>query len=84
MQENVETNIDQAEQDLQEALICKRCGCRIIINDNKNIIWDENGYGYSTKLCRCHGCNTLNVIEYYEDCSLDINKDTRWYYNTIN
>ena len=21
----------------------------------------------------------LNIIEYYEDCSLDINKDTRYY-----
>ena len=43
------------------------------------IIWDEKGLGYSTKLCQCSECKTLNIIEYYEDCSLDINKDTRYY-----
>lgn len=60
----------------QEIQICKKCGSKI---KDAKIIWDEKGLGYSTKLCQCSECKTLNIIEYYEDCSLDINKDTRYY-----
>ena len=65
-------------QDQQEVLICRRC-LKITVPSKNNIIWDEHGYGYSTKLCKCDHCGKLHVLEYYEDCSLDINIDTRWY-----
>lgn len=59
-------------------LYCKKCGYSFVIKPDM-IYWDEKGYGYSTKLCRCPECNTSIIIEYYEDHGLDINKDTRWY-----
>ncbi len=62
----------------QEILICRKCGYRWKVS-NEIIYWDEHGLGYSTKLCNCEKCNTPNVMEYNEDCSLDLNKDTRWY-----
>lgn len=61
-----------------EVRICKKCGFRWLMDD-EDIYWDENGYGYSTKLCDCPSCNTPNIIKYNEDCSLDLNIDTRWY-----
>jgi hypothetical protein len=66
------------EETKQEGLICKQCESYIEIQ-NVKIIWDEKGSGYSTKLCQCPNCKTLNVIKYYEDCSLDLNKDTRYF-----
>ena len=61
----------------------KRIKCRKCHNvwhpEKDKIYWDEKGHGYSTKLCNCPECNTVNIIEYYEDRGLDINKDTYWY-----
>ena len=62
----------------QEVRICKKCGFKWWAIKEEEY-WDENGYGYSTKLCNCPSCNTPKVIKYYEDCSLDINTDTRWF-----
>ncbi len=57
---------------------CRSCNCSVKLFP-KRIIWDEKGYGYSTKLFKCPFCNQLNIIKYYEDPSLDLNRDTRWY-----
>lgn len=55
---------------------CIKCGYKW---HPDKIYWDEKGYGYSVKLCNCPECNTPNVIKYYEDHGLDLNKDTRWF-----
>lgn len=57
---------------------CKCCSNDIEIDPEK-ILWDEHGYGYSTKLYLCPECGKHLILEYYEDPSLDINIDTRWY-----
>ena len=62
----------------QGVRICRNCKEKIILKEIYQW-WDENGYGYSTKLCECPICRNVNVIEYNEDPSLDINKDTRWF-----
>ena len=61
-----------------EARICKKCGFKWWMNEEDEY-WNEQGYGYSVKLCDCPECGTPKIIKYYEDCSLDLNTDTRWY-----
>lgn len=57
---------------------CKNC--KEDINLESIEIWfDESGTGYSTKLCKCSHCGSIQVIRYYEDLSLDINNDDRYY-----
>jgi len=62
----------------QGVRICRSCKTKIILKEVPQW-WDENGYGYSTKLCQCPECNEIIIVEYNEDPSLDINKDTRWF-----
>lgn len=52
-----------------------------IINGYKqtDAIFDENGYGYSTKLVKCKHCGRLNVIRYFEDDSMKLNNDRKYY-----
>ena len=59
-------------------IYCIKCRTKHIIKPEQTF-WDEHGYGYSTKLCKCPTCNNIIILEYYEDHGLDINKDTRWY-----
>lgn len=40
---------------------CFSCGNELIIK------WDENGYGYSTKLGVCPGCGKVVILEIIED-----------------
>ena len=42
-------------------------------------IFDENGYAYSTKLVKCKHCGRLNVIRYFEDDSMKLNNDRKYY-----
>lgn len=43
------------------------------------VYWDDRGYGYSTKLCRCPHCGQINILKYKQDYGFDVNKDERWY-----
>lgn len=58
---------------------CTQCGNKFIYLSNQ-CFFDDNGYGYSTKLCRCPHCNQINVIKHYEDYGLEVNKDKRFYF----
>ena len=42
-------------------------------------MWDESGYGYSTKLVKCPECGQINIIGYVEDDGFDVNYDLRFY-----
>jgi hypothetical protein len=57
---------------------CKKCKT-IFSYSPEDIWWDESGTGYSTKLCKCPECGCINVIQYNEDRSLDINNDRRFF-----
>ena len=57
------------------------CGnCGDFIYENTEIYFDENGYGYSTKLVKCPSCGRPVVIGHYEDRAMKkLNKDNRYY-----
>ena len=68
-----------SEQSNQNCKKCTKCKEEFIYMPNE-IIWDESGYGYSTKLVYCPYCKQLNVIKYIEDYKFTmINKDKRYY-----
>jgi hypothetical protein len=58
--------------------LCDVCN-ELFDYDELDYVWDENGFGYSTKLVRCKKCGGWNVIEYVEDKGLDVNGDERFY-----
>ena len=58
--------------------VVDKCGNKIKHN-NKTIKWDENGYGYATKICICNHCGMKNIVKIVEDYGLDVNKDKRFY-----
>ena len=41
--------------------------------------WDEGGYGYSAKMCKCPVCGTIQYLEIIEDKCLDVNNDKKFY-----
>lgn len=47
--------------------------------DDRDTFFDEKGYGYSTKLVKCKNCNCINILNHYEDKSLNLNYDERYY-----
>ena len=56
------------------------CKCDGIIRITPEItMWDESGYGYSTKLVKCPECGQINIIGYVEDDGFDVNYDLRFY-----
>lgn len=56
--------------------ICKSCGHKI---QPEKIWFDDNGYGYSTKLGKCTECNKITILAYINDKNLDVNNDKRYY-----
>ena len=58
--------------------MCISCGDDFIYNVN-DVIYNESGFGYSTKLVYCPYCKKLNILEYIEDVSMDLNNDFRYY-----
>ena len=58
-------------------ICCTHCGYEY--QEESNVKWDENGYGYSTKLFVCPKCGKILVVEYIEDYGLDVNNDERMY-----
>lgn len=57
---------------------CKKCHVWFEYDQNE-VIFDDNGYGYSTKLVKCKHCGCLNVIKHYEDKAMQLNNDSRFY-----
>lgn len=41
--------------------VCDHCG-ELIEYSQDELIWDESGYMYSTKLVRCKSCGKLQVV----------------------
>lgn len=58
---------------------CKKCD-RLVIYDNNDSWWNENGCGYSTKLVKCPDCGSIIIVKYVEDEALNINYDERYYF----
>ena len=63
-----------AKGEPMQVIYCKKCA-QAFEYSPKDAIWDDNGYGYSTKLVRCKHCQTLNVIKILEDRDYK----SRWY-----
>ena len=57
---------------------CVKCDSKIKYL-RKDTYFDETGYGYSTRLLTCPYCNTPNVLRYYEDRAMKLNRDSRFY-----
>lgn len=57
---------------------CAKCA-ETIVYDKSEAYFDDKGYGYSTKLLICPHCNTPNVLRYYEDRAMKLNRDSRFY-----
>ena len=49
-----------------ELIKCIQCGKTFESKDDL-IYWDDNGFGYSTKLSRCPYCGQLNILKYQFD-----------------
>lgn len=57
---------------------CKKCN-GLFTYEQSEIIFDDKGYGYSTKLVKCKHCGCLNVLKHYEDKAMRLNNDSRFY-----
>lgn len=57
---------------------CKNCHSYSVVK-NTDCWFDDKGFGYSTKLCKCPECGKLVIVGYEEDSHLDINNDPRLY-----
>lgn len=57
-------------------LKCKKCGTEFT-SDNSKIVFDENGYGYSTKLKVCMQCGQIHIVKYYFDSWLNEINESR-------
>ncbi len=42
-------------------------------------LWDESGYGYSTKLLKCPQCGIIYILKYIEDENINLNYDLKYY-----
>ena len=62
----------------QNYTFCKKCKTDFVYFPQE-VYFDDNGYGYSTKLVKCPYCGQINVVKYYEDKSFDVNTDIRFY-----
>lgn len=77
-------NIEQYEQyeeefsNIQNYCTCHSCNESFVFEPD-DIWWDENSCGYSTKLCKCPYCGSINIVKYIEDYGLDVNFDERFY-----
>lgn len=58
--------------------LCNKCD-ELFEYEEKDCIWDETGYGYSTKLVRCKECGCWNVIRVIKDVGFDVNGDDRFF-----
>lgn len=58
--------------------LCTSCRERFTYMRSETI-FDNHGYGYSTKLVKCKHCGKLNVIRYFEDASMKLNNDRKYY-----
>ena len=57
---------------------CRSCNSSFIFKPDE--VWfDEQGYGYSTRLTRCPYCGKIVVLGYIEDYGFNVNSDERFY-----
>ena len=66
-------------RELSNSKTCTKCHEDFIYYPEQ--IWfDDKGYGYSTKLCRCPYCGQINILKHIEDYSMKkLNRDNREY-----
>lgn len=63
---------------LSNRAVCSSCGEEFEVQP-ENVRFDEQGYGYSTRITKCPNCGKVVVMGYIEDYGLDINSDKRFY-----
>ena len=62
--------------------VCSKCQHSFTYTPEKDTWWDEKGYGYSTQLCKCSVCGSINVLKHVEDYGFSkMNTDRRLYYS---
>ena len=75
--------IEQYEEEFsrtQNSCKCAKCGSHFIFKPDE-VFWDDHGYGYSTKLCKCKECGCINVVKHVEDYGFSkMNTDRRLYF----
>lgn len=59
-------------------LTCFACG-QVSQYNRLDTFWDDNGYGYSTRLINCPHCGKINILSYKEDRKINVNNDSRYY-----
>lgn len=58
---------------------CKSCKTSSMIEPD-DYWYDESGYGYSTKLCKCPNCNKIIIMGHKEDYGFSkLNTDKRYF-----
>ncbi|MCR5421991.1 MAG: hypothetical protein K6E98_13410 [Lachnospiraceae bacterium] len=57
-------------------ILCSLCNNEI---DMEKSLWDESGYGYSTKLLKCPQCGIIYILKYIEDENINLNYDLKYY-----
>lgn len=65
------------EQQVSYDVSCISCGDFNV--QPENTWFDEKGFGYSTRLCKCPQCGKVVIIEYIEDYGCNLNNDERFY-----
>lgn len=73
--------IEEYEQEynsIQNICVCSKCQKPFMFKPDE-VLWDESGFGYSTKIVKCDKCDCVNVVKHIEDYGLDVNFDNRFY-----
>lgn len=56
------------------------CKCKEGFNyEPEDTYLDYSGFGYTTKLVKCKYCHSVNILEFIEDITLDVNNNERYY-----
>ena len=58
---------------------CAKCS-EIFVYKPEDTWFDDKGYGYSTKLCKCKYCGQINVIKHFEDRAMKKLNRNGWEY----
>lgn len=58
---------------------CQSCDSNFIFKPDEDMWFDEQGYGYSTRLTRCPYCGKIVILGYIHDYGFNVNSDERFY-----
>ena len=74
----MKTQSENYPNELKDSAVCSSCGGFKV--KPENIWFDEQGYGYSTKLTKCPHCGKIIILGYKEDYGFSkMNYDRRYF-----